>query len=90
MKNQEIIKKVIKKVVKNGWENKIAQWLWDNGKISLEEIVFDHKFAQAFWGNNKIEDLSLRTSTVQFWWQYHLQRMVISENPLDYLVNFKT
>ena len=64
-------------------------------------IIFSHDFAKAFWGNAKWcwipgydewgelkgsppeEKLFIMTS-----WQYHLQQMVISEDPIKYLEKY--
>jgi len=60
-------------------------------ELSMPEIVFSHDFAKAFFGfrdsksissyydgsGKKLED-----------WEYHLQQMVLCENPLQYLQKF--
>lgn len=43
------------------------------GTFSYYKIIFNHDFAQAFWGQD---------------WQKHLQNMVILREPLEYLKNF--
>ena len=62
------------------------------------EVIFDHDFAKAFWGevfelewpvkeeldNNRI---GYRIKTIPIW-QYHLQQMVLEEEPLKYLEKF--
>lgn len=37
-------------------------------------LVFDHGFAKAFWGEET--------------WKYHITQMVLSKNPLHYLIPF--
>jgi hypothetical protein len=70
----------------------------------LYEIIFSHDFAKAFWGtsrknwiryfNGKWEDCFehvqyLSSSPFVYpKWQYHLQQMVLQENPLKYLEKF--
>lgn len=62
--------------------------------------IFSHDFAKAFWGNWEciyrklmgvvpipFEDATQRGSGVRIW-QYHLQRMVLEEEPLKYLEKF--
>jgi len=63
--------------------------------ISLSTI-FSHDFAKAFWGENIIETDNW---SKQKWeccatqdhvpaWQYHIQQMVLEENPINYLRKF--
>jgi hypothetical protein len=40
---------------------------------SVEHIIFSHDFAKAFWRDD---------------WKYHLQKMVLSEDPIHYLSKF--
>ena len=54
-------------------------------KIRWETIVYRHDFAKAFWGNEK--HTYFNTKTI-YDWQYHLQQMVLEENPLKYLEKF--
>lgn len=60
-------------------------------------LIFSHEFARAFWGNKKVTKLeyvdldSDDNSVIEndyYLWQYHLQQMVISENPIQYLKQF--
>ena len=59
----------------------------------INTIIFSHFFAKAFWGEQYIsspvyhhgeviDDLGLPA------WQYHLQVMVLEENPLNYIKKF--
>ena len=78
MKNQEILKKVIEKAVKNGYigkmtDNEIEDLIFYDKYFM---IIFSHDFAKCFWGN----DLES--------WQYHLRQMVLEKEPLLYLKNF--
>jgi hypothetical protein len=53
---------------------------------SILGLVFDHNFAKAFWGeeyNNK--DNPYDDSKI---WEYHLQKMVVVQEPLKYLEKF--
>lgn len=69
---------------------------------AINSIIFSHKFARAFWGEEEIgtEDLNIDG---QCWvcnydalifeagvkkWQCHLQIMVLEERPLEYLKQF--
>ena len=49
----------------------------------LEKIIFDHDFAKAFWKDEKFNPEILEHP-----WQEHLARMVLLENPLDYIKQF--
>jgi len=44
-----------------------------NGYYAPAEVIFDHEFAQALWGEGL------------FAWKYRLQEMVISDDPIAYL-----
>ncbi len=66
-------------------------------------MIFSHEFAKAFWGE-EVEDVrcsycievdypscSVCKDEVEVElaeWQYHLQKMVLCEEPLDYLKKF--
>ncbi len=45
-------------------------------------LVFDHGFAKAFWGED------LHENNIESNWEYHIKEMVLSENPLHYLIPF--
>lgn len=54
----------------------------------LEGIIFNHDFARALWGTER----AMRTIKTSGWleyktalWQYHLQQMVIADDPIKYL-----
>ncbi|RTL04825.1 hypothetical protein EKK58_09375 [Candidatus Dependentiae bacterium] len=56
-------------------------------KFKLNEFLFNHDFAKALWGEPRptIEHSGKATSfDFNKGWQYHLQQMVISENPIKY------
>jgi len=44
------------------------------GVFTLNDIIFSHKFAKAFWGEEE--------------WGYQLQQMVLEKEPLKYLEKF--
>jgi hypothetical protein len=64
------------------------------------DVIFSHRFAKAFWGEADEESklppgssISLSPSTGPYefkraGWQYHLQQMVLEENPIKYLERF--
>ena len=46
-------------------------------------------FAKAFWGEGDREGNSdWEWNYVVYRWEYHLQQMVMEENPIDYLRKF--
>ncbi len=48
-------------------------------------IIFDHAFAIAFWGTKRVfcgRDYLLHA------WEFHLQEMVVEEEPLKYMEKF--
>ena len=48
--------------------------------------IFSHNFAKAFWGEEKVDKDNFRTICGPLeTWQYHLQQMVLSEDPIKYL-----
>jgi len=69
---------------------------------TVYDIIFNHDFAKALWGegkemqaeeyvNTELYDIeSVKASGRKYYeagtdWQYHLQQMVISEDPIQYL-----
>lgn len=65
---------------------------WD----TFAPIIFDHDFAKALWGEEPYAkvvwphpDYNVKTGAKELvftsYWQYHLQRMSIAENPIKYL-----
>ncbi|MCK9544477.1 MAG: hypothetical protein M0R03_20860 [Novosphingobium sp.] len=68
----------------------------DYCQISVRDLILKPEFAKAFWGNKKIEiDQSIfdgkglyRSHFYVKSWQYHLQQMVILDNPIKYLESF--
>lgn len=56
-------------------------------------MIFNHKFAKAFWGDGEKRDNDMYVISPGLWsmnpkWQYHLQVMVVQEEPLKYLEGF--
>lgn len=63
-------------------------------KASTSEIIFDHDFAKALW-----KDVDFDTTDTDLWegdgytsalflgeaWQFHIQNMVIADDPIKYL-----
>ena len=66
-------------------------------KVSLNDIIFNHDFAKAFWykENTKPQPaINFSTSIVRaqparlVGWQNHLQIMVVEENPIKYIERY--
>lgn len=69
--------------------------------VDYRRFIFDHDFAKAFWGEELVcaEDSPLHMAEdseckyceyprVVEAWQYHLQQMVLEEDPIKYLEQF--
>ena len=50
--------------------------------------IFSHDFAKAVWKHLKECDIPEEFCSRHANWQYHLQQMVLEENPLKYLKKF--
>lgn len=69
-----------------------ATLTWDywSDKYSVPELIFSHDFAKALWGNAFIDHQEVDNDGL-VWnfsspaWAYHLQQMVIAEDPIQYL-----
>ena len=99
MSNKEVLEKAIAKAIDNGWKaprgNRYG--VADDGTVfayvkdseiraygvetSLRELIFNHDFAKALWGEEykdwplyKIKDF-----------EFHLQQMVVADDPVQYL-----
>ena len=102
MTNEEILKKAIEKAELTGW--KYAPMLFYTGNTieTLEEkdiaplLIFNHSFAKAFWGtlpgyytiNRDTIVWTMVSSGNITEWQYHIQQMVLAEDPIKYLEKF--
>lgn len=47
--------------------------------IDISHILFDPDFAKALWGEEATEYVATPD------WEYHLQKMVVAEDPIQYL-----
>ena len=100
MTNREILIGIVKKVVKHGWDDsefriyRVNNSDYENPTmLPIEEsidvllinneyfrLIFDKDFAKAFWGEDTITGLPE--------WKYHLQQMILEDNPLKYLEKY--
>ena len=53
---------------------------WD-----INELVFSHDFAKAFWGEKNYYGVGYDKACA---WQYHIQQLSLSENRLEYISGF--
>lgn len=91
MTNKEILIKAINKAIANGfnWDNPNYTPLNSFDSLYDESIIFSHSFAKAFWGEEDEPEREELYSDRKFYhWQYHLQQMVLEEEPLKYLEKF--
>lgn len=98
MTNQQILEKAIQKAIDGGWKpatphldgfNAEFMAMTINDTAELYSVIFSHYFAKALWGDSD-DDRKVIVGETDWhkWplqWQYHLQMMVISDNPIEYL-----
>jgi hypothetical protein len=46
--------------------------------VNKYEVIFSHNFAKALWGEQRVNSL-------EGGWRWHLQNMVIADDPIKYL-----
>ena len=102
MTEKKVLRKCIRKAMDKGWENPKKYPLYsysypDNGGMDFEinkNLIFDHDFAKALFGektptcNCHLLHEDCPKDFVDYDWEYHLQQMVISKNPIKYLEKF--
>lgn len=102
MTNEEILKKAIEKAEKNGWGDGSLYNIVNDDEVIYQDrftIIFNHKFAKAFWGEEYlIKQITAHPGISPFSkmkvsgeipaWKYHLQIMVLEEDPIKYLEKF--
>lgn len=95
MTNQEILEKAITKAIAGGWKPEpLQQQLSAAGIAAIytpmsQMLIFNHDFAKSLWGER---ETAINQATPLFnpivlneGWQWHLQRMVIAPDPIQYL-----
>ena len=99
MTNYKILRKAIEKAEKTGYEchvcicKEVMSDYLKNGGF-YRELIFDHDFAKAFWGEETEKIYGItgmahpHLAYFQPKWKYHLQRMVLEEDPILYLEQF--
>jgi len=98
MNNKQIITKALEKAVENGWDR--PKWTLNAyGNRWVTDIIFSHDFAKAFWGKeyHKVSFPPNHTFNLERLepgeyhcrsWEYHLQQLVLEEDPIKYLERF--
>lgn len=87
MTNEEILRKAIGKAEKKGYEvppEISCEYKVDGASVEWvkSDIIFSHSFAKAFWNKQGVHTASFPS------WKFHLQQMVLEEEPLRYLEGF--
>ena len=103
MSDKDILQKAIGKAVEGGYK---FPYIWKALKMAdvllgrkawVNDIIFSHDFARAFWGEKGFpgeytgkypNPILNKNGSYQKGWQYHLQQMVLEEEPLKYLEKF--
>ena len=102
MSNEQILKKAIKKAVKNGFPKEEYRLLKDiygmnflTASIGVQldrpqyySIIFSHDFAKAFWGEKMVGDNLYGVNPKLLDYLFHLQQMVLEKDPIKYLEKF--
>jgi hypothetical protein len=92
--NQAILTKAIQKAIDGGWDVDLETVLVEmTKKWSLQGLrytghsglLFSHDFAKALWGEDTYIDEGNVMAIDREGWQYHLQQMVIADDPIKYL-----
>ena len=55
-----------------------------NGYFSVEELIFNHDFAKALWGEEWPINQAFKRLGMP-WWKENLQQMVLAPDPIKYL-----
>jgi len=82
-----------KENAKNWYSNLLKKTIPSD--TNLYDFLFNPKwgFAKAFWGENSTQNMLCKECYAPTKWinkyQYHLQQMAISKDPLEYLEQFK-
>jgi len=68
--------------------------LYKDSYYPIEVLIFSHSFAKAFWGDRYMtpeeedKEVGLNQTVIMPRWQYHLQKMVLEEDPIKYLEKY--
>ena len=91
MTSQEILEKAIQKARDKGLiidyisKKEVVIYSDGNGVIPLEYLIYNKDFAKAIFGEEKVQSIMCATEHFIPRWQYHLQMMVVANDPIKYL-----
>lgn len=96
--DNEMTKENVRYVVREGVRDisfgadiKGRVWLASADNLTISDLIYNHDFAKALWGTEWIDTGVPNGATwkeeniTEIAWQYHLQQMVIADNPIAYL-----
>ena len=79
--NSEVLDRAIATANANGWKGSVV---YPGVYRSPEQLIYSHDFARALWGKEAPNDYCKITGVDM--WQFHLQQMVVADDPIAYLV----
>lgn len=88
MTNQEILEKAIQKATEKGYDKPLTVHLVLEGTLDACCLWTDHDFAKALWGEEDVVYAQYDSGFGELTrpaWEAHLQRMVITDDPIKYL-----
>ena len=104
MTDKEIMEKAMAIAFKNGHNDPVPwNHIGDNiSDFHIRGVFMNHSFAKAFWGEELLfcgkpisefpkdpDNQVFKTSYLSIKaWRYHLQQMVLEENPIQYLKQY--
>lgn len=102
MTDIEVLRVAMEKAIKNGYKEPFVFGMGSDfalNKFILFKLYFNHDFAKAFWGEDiPTEDAERYSLDIHYYssgesfflnnWQYHLSKMVLEKDPIDYLRKF--
>lgn len=78
--NAEFLDRAIATANANGWKGSVV---YPDVYRSPEQLIYNHDFARALWGKEAPNNYCKLTDVDM--WQYHLQQMVVADDPVAYL-----
>jgi hypothetical protein len=110
MSDKEVLEKAIQKAIDNGCKGTMSEQAksiaWEDVSLlidpsfnvhglSIPMIKYNHHFAKALWGKQKVSDMDTTGDTIMLYdgldvviaenWKVNLRSMVIAEDPIRYL-----
>ena len=78
--NSEVLDRAIATANANGWKGSVV---YPGVYRSPEQLIYSHDFARALWGKEAPNDYCKIVGVDM--WQFHLQQMVVADDPIAYL-----